>query len=100
MQLSLDVAKRTVTIQGPHPHTAELTEAETALLHELMRHPDQVRTCRQLVQAAWGYDVSEAEAASIVRSHISRLRKKIELEPGEPQRVKTVRGGGYFLVTR
>ena len=47
-----------------------------------MRHPDQVRTCRQLVHAAWGYDVSEAEAATIVRSHIFRLRKKIELDPG------------------
>ena len=55
-ELSLDVAKRTVTIQGQNPHMAELTEAETALLQELMRHPDQVRTCRQLVQAAWGYD--------------------------------------------
>jgi len=95
--LLLDLPKRTVTIQGPQPTVAELTEAEAALLQELMRHPNQVRTCRQLVQAVWGYDHSEAEAAGMVRSHIARLRKKTELDPGEPQHVKTVRGGGYFL---
>lgn len=95
--LALNVAKRTVTIDAPEPRTAELTEAEATILQELMRHPDQVRTCRQLVYAAWGYDMSEAEAAGTVRSHLFRLRKKIELDSANPQYIKTVRGGGYFL---
>lgn len=95
--LALDVAKRTVTVDAPEPRTAELTEAEAAILQELMRHPDQVRTCRQLVYAAWGYDMSEAEAAGTVRSHLFRLRKKIEIDSANPQFIKTVRGGGYFL---
>ena len=95
--LTLDMAKRIASIDGPQPHTAELTEAESVILADLMRHPDQVRTCRQLVHAAWGYDMSEAEAAGTVRSHLFRLRKKIELDSGNPQFVKTVRGGGYFL---
>jgi DNA-binding response OmpR family regulator len=71
----------------------------TALLQELMRHPNQVRTCRQLVQAVWSYDLGEVEAAGMVRPHIARLRKKTEVDPGAPQHVKTVRGGGYFLMT-
>lgn len=95
--LALDVAKRTVTIDAEEPRSAELTEAEADILQELMRHPDQVRTCRQLVYAAWGHDMSEAEAAGTVRSHLFRLRKKIELDSGNPQFIKTVRGGGYFL---
>ena len=95
--LSLDVGKRTVTVEAAEPRIAELTEAEVVILQELMRHPDQVRTCRQLVYAAWGYDVSEAEAAGTVRSHLFRLRRKIELDSGNPQYIKTVRGGGYFL---
>ena len=95
--LALDVGKRTVTVDAPEPRVAELTEAEAVILQELMRHPDQVRTCRQLVYAAWGYDMSEAEAAGTVRSHLFRLRKKIELDSGNPQFIKTVRGGGYFL---
>ena len=97
--LSLDLPKRILTVQGPHPCVAELTEAEAALLQELMRHPNQVRTCRQLVQAVWGYDLGEVEAAGMVRSHIARLRKKTEIDAGAPQHVKTVRGSGYFLVT-
>lgn len=95
--LTLNVDKRLATVGGSTPRAAELTEAETAILQELMRHPDQVRSCRQLVRAAWGYEASEMEAAGIVRSHIFRLRKKLEVDPANPQYVKTVRGGGYFL---
>jgi len=95
--LTLDVSKRRATVEDPGLRLAELTEAEVAILHELMRHPDQVRTCRQLVHAAWGYDMSEAEAAGAVRSHIFRLRRKIEADSAHPRFVRTVRGGGYFL---
>ena len=95
--LALDVSKRLVEIGGEPLRRMELTEAETAILQELMRHPGQVRTCRQLVQAVWGYDVSEMEAAGLVRSHIFRLRKKLASD-GDDQRIATVRGGGYFLV--
>ncbi len=98
--LTLDVEKRVATVDDSPPRSPELTEAEAAILQELMRHPDQVRTCRQLVWATWGYDASEAEAAGTVRSHIFRLRKKIEVDPAHPEFVKTVRGGGYFLVGR
>lgn len=96
-RLSLDVAKRIASVDAPDPRSVELTEAEADLLHELMRHPDQVRTCRQMVKAVWGYDMSEAEAAGTVRSHLFRLRKKIEIDSQNPQFIKTVRGGGYFL---
>lgn len=103
--LSLDVDKRLVVVDGPAsgvsdgpaPVSAELTEAETAILQDLIRHADQVRSCRQLVRSAWGYDTTEIEAAGMVRSHIFRLRKKLEADPANPQYVKTVRGGGYFL---
>lgn len=95
--LSLDVDKRLVVVNGPAPVTAELTEAETAILQDLIRHADQVRSCRQLVRSAWGYDTTEIEAAGMVRSHIFRLRKKLEADPANPKYVKTVRGGGYFL---
>lgn len=95
--LTLSLEKRLISVDGARPGAAELTEAEAAILQELMRHPDQVRTCRQLVKAAWGYDTSEVEAAGMVRSHVFRLRKKIEVDPASPRFVKTVRGGGYFL---
>lgn len=95
--LALDLGRRIASVDGPDSRSAELTEAEAAILQELMRRPEQVRTCRQLVYSAWGYDVSEAEAAGAVRSHLFRLRKKIEIDSQNPQFIKTVRGGGYFL---
>jgi DNA-binding response OmpR family regulator len=95
--ITLDVARRLARVAGEAPRAVELTEAETAILQELMRYPDQVRTCRRLVYAAWGYDLSEAQAAGTVRTHIFRLRRKLEIDASSPQLIKTVRGGGYFL---
>lgn len=99
--LTLDLGKRIVTVAGNTPdvtlRTAEVTEGEATILHELMRHAGQVRSARQLVYAAWGYSLMELEAANIVRSYIYRLRRKLEADPDHPQLLKTVRGGGYYL---
>ena len=32
-------------------------------------------------------------------THVSNLRRKIERDPGQPQRIVTARGVGYKLVT-
>jgi len=79
---------------------AELTTRETALLAHLMQHPDTVYSCRELAWSALGYDVSEREAQSIVRPHISRLRKKIEPDPAHPRLIHNIRGKGYFFSPR
>jgi DNA-binding response OmpR family regulator len=97
--LTLDCSRRVAVVAGDPPRTVELSAGEEGVLRCLLQHPGQVRSCRQIVYAGWGYDLSEPEAASMVRSYIHRLRLKLEQDPNEPCRIRTVRGGGYYWDT-
>lgn len=78
-------------------HRTKLTVSESALLSHLMQHPNVIFSYRELAQTALGYDVSEREAQSLIRPHISRLRKKIELDLGQPRLIRTAPGKGYLF---
>lgn len=75
----------------------ELTLSETKLLACLMQHSGTVLPCSELARAALDYDVEEQSAQGIIRPHICRLRKKIELDPDHPRLVRTVPGKGYLF---
>jgi DNA-binding response OmpR family regulator len=47
----------------------------------------------QLIDKLWGSDFFGDER--VVDTHIRRLRKKIELNPANPNFIKTVMGVGY-----
>lgn len=70
-----------------------LSPTEIRLLLELSRHPGQVRSREQLLQAVWG--VEYLLESRMVDASIQRLRSKIEDDPAHPQIVVTVRGFGY-----
>jgi DNA-binding response OmpR family regulator len=95
--LTLDSEKRTVTVNDGQPRQAELTEGETDVLMALMDQADEVLSCEELARAALGYEPDPAEAKSLVRPYIFRLRRKIESCPERPSLIRTVRGRGYFL---
>jgi two-component system response regulator MtrA len=57
-----------------------------------------VVSCKELVEAAQGYQTTEVEARPIVRVNIRRLRKKIEEDPDRPRYIQTVRDRGYRFV--
>lgn len=99
-RVSLDRDKRVTIVAGEGDAESlrtELTPSEAYLLTHLMQHPDSVLSCRELAQAALGYDVSEQEAKRIIRPHICRLRGKIEPDPSQPRLVRTKPGQGYFF---
>jgi DNA-binding response OmpR family regulator len=73
--------------------TLDLTAREFDLLRFLAAHPRQVFSRQQLLNQVWGYDYFGD--ASTVTVHIRRLREKVELDPAEPARLKTVWGVGY-----
>jgi len=77
-------------------HTQLLTQVEFDLLSHLMRHPGQVFSNDQLLQAVWGYPPGVGSPA-LVRVHIRNLRQKIECDPGDPKLLQTVRGHGYTV---
>ncbi|MGH2588469.1 MAG: response regulator [Dehalococcoidia bacterium] len=88
----LRINGRTHTVEdGRGPVT--LTAREFALLFYLARHPSQVFTREQLMDAVWDYEF--AGDASTVTVHMRRLRSKVEVDPSRPRHLKTVWGIGY-----
>ena len=68
----------------------ELTATEFDLLQHFIRHPRQVLSREQLIEAVWKGD---AESDNVVAVYVGYLRQKL----GEPRLLHTVRGAGYAL---
>ena len=60
-----------------------------------MTHPRRVLSRDQLLDLSQGRELAAFERS--IDNHISRLRRKIEADPSDPQLIKTVWGGGYSL---
>jgi two-component system, OmpR family, response regulator ResD len=88
--LALDPMARRVTVRGDD---VQLTVREFDLLLHLMRHPGQVFSRDQLMDAVWQY--SFYTDTSTVTVHVRRLRAKIEEDPSTPRWLQTVWGVGY-----
>jgi len=88
-EFEFDIARQVLTRAG---QTVRLTTGETGLLTTLSRRAGTV------VQR---YALAEALGAGSDRAvdvQMTRLRKKIEAEPAEPDYLMTVRGQGYRLL--
>jgi two-component system response regulator ResD len=88
--LELDPVARRVTVRGQE---AQLTVREYDLLLHFVRHPGQVFSRDQLMDAVWQY--SFYTDTSTVTVHVRRLRAKIEEDPSNPRWLQTVWGVGY-----
>jgi two-component system response regulator ResD len=89
-RLELDPAARRVTLAGEE---VQLTVREYDLLLHFMRHPGQVFSRDQLMDAVWQY--SFYTDTSTVTVHVRRLRAKIEEDASNPRWLQTVWGVGY-----
>ena len=91
-ELVVDMSARRVTSGG---HVVHVTPTEYGLLALLARHRDRVLTHQQIITELWGtnYEID----AQALRSHIGRLRKKIESDRSKPSLICTERGVGYWL---
>ena len=91
--LVIDFAGRTVARAGK---PVRLTPLEYDLLTLLVRNCGKVLTSAQILDQVWGADyVAEVQ---ILRTHICRLRNKIERNSSEPAIILTEPGVGYRLV--
>jgi DNA-binding response OmpR family regulator len=95
--LKLDRHKRLLVVAGEQEQKLSLTEGETVVLASLMMSPDQILSCRDLIQTGWGYSTNEREAQNIIRPHICRLRRKINNLFPHSTLLHTVRKRGYVL---
>lgn len=89
--LQLDLIRRRVTRQG---RPIELQPREFVLLEVLMRNEGRVVTRTMLLEQVW--DLHFDPQTSVVETHVSRLRSKIDKPFGKPL-LHTVRNIGYSL---
>ena len=87
-----DVERVLVDAEGQE---VALSSGEYHLLQALVRHPRQVMSRDRLLDLVRGREADIFDRA--IDNLVSRLRKKIEVDPAHPQLVKTVWGGGYTL---
>ncbi|WP_230473406.1 response regulator [Dyella choica] len=80
---------------GPHGESIDLTTGEFALLRVLVEHANKVLSRDQLMTHMHGRDAGPYDRSIDVQ--IGRLRRKIELDPASPQRIKSIRGAGYLF---
>jgi len=73
-----------------------LTAMEFDLLKAFAEHPNRVLSRDQLLDMAHNRDADVFDRSIDVR--ITRIRKKIEVDPEKPQVLKTIRGAGYMFV--
>lgn len=72
----------------------ELTSGEYKLLCFFMENPDRVLSAEQILGRLWDCDENFIDSKTLA-VYIRRLRMKIEDDPGEPEKIVTVRGMGY-----
>jgi len=80
---------------GPQGEAIALTSGEFALLRVFVEHASQVLTRDQLMTHIHGRDAGPFDRSIDVQ--IGRLRRKIEADPANPQRIKSIRGVGYLF---
>jgi two-component system KDP operon response regulator KdpE len=90
--LHLDVQRHAVMM---HEQPVEVTPSEFAILVELLSHPGAVVPCLRLTEAIQTAVDDEEAARQLIRPHIVRLRRKLELDPQQPCYLLSVRGLGY-----
>ena len=90
----MDLERHEVRVYG---EGVSMPLREFELLELFLRHPDRVLARSQIIEQIWGANyVGDTKTLDV---HVKRIRAKIEVEPGTPRLLTTVRGVGYMLVS-
>jgi two-component system KDP operon response regulator KdpE len=90
--LIVDLTDRKTSLNGTIVH---LTPIEFRLMATLIQHKDKVVTSAQILTEVWGSEYFNE--LQILRTHIGRLRRKVEHDAGNPTFIMTEPGVGYWL---
>jgi two-component system OmpR family response regulator len=89
----LDISQR--KLHSSDGVLVELTSGEFDILLAFLLHPQQILNRDQLLDLARGRVAGPLDRTIDVQ--VGRLRRKLEVDPKDPELIKTVRGGGYVL---
>jgi two-component system, OmpR family, response regulator ResD len=88
--LRIDPARREAEVDGVR---VVLTTLEFDLLHYAASRPGHVLTREVLMEQVWGSDRFVGDRS--IDNLVSRLRRKLEVDPDAPRYLQTVWGAGY-----
>src|SRR4029078_10650401 len=90
--IEIDLERRVVTRNG---ELVQLSRTEWLLLQHLAANAGKVVLHTELLTKVWGPEYRDD--LQYLRVWVSRVRRKLGAEPGEPGRIKTFQGIGYLL---
>ncbi|TMD32300.1 MAG: response regulator transcription factor, partial [Chloroflexi bacterium] len=90
--IEIDLERRMVTKGG---QLVQLSRTEWLLLQHLAANAGKVVLHTELLTKVWGPEYRDD--LQYLRVWVSRVRRKLGAEPGEPGRIKTFQGIGYLL---
>jgi DNA-binding response OmpR family regulator len=90
--LTVDLTRREVWVNG---QPVALTPTEFRLLSCFVKHAGETVPHDRLMMQVWGPNYAGARNA--IKLYVHQLRKKLEVDPRQPQRILTRRGEGYLF---
>lgn len=88
--LTINATRHEITLRD---EVLPLKPKEYELLLFFAEHRGQMLSREFILERVWGWDyIGDSRTVDV---HIRWLRKKIESDPSNPERIITVRGGGY-----
>ncbi len=87
--LKIDLVQRQVRLKGS---AIDLTPQEFSLLYVLAQSEGLALSRAELLQRAWPDEINNPRT---VDTHVLSLRKKLEVDPQQPNLIQTVRNIGY-----
>lgn len=88
--LELDLANASAYLNGINLHCTRL---EVEILSQLVRYPGQALSHAFLTEEIWGYQ--NVNDATLLKGHVSAIRRKLREAGGDEEMIRTVHGIGY-----
>ena len=94
-EIVVDLQGHRIMVRG---EKVEFTPTEYNLLVFLMENAGRSLTHEAILRRIWG--IEYGHEAEYLRVYIGRIRQKVELDPANPQYIKTAFGYGYYFKGR
>ena len=79
-----------------HGQVVRMTPREFHILHTLMLNAGRIVPTARLIERVWGFDGGDSH---MLKTHISHIRRKLNLVSGEPGFIQSITSVGYILET-
>jgi DNA-binding response OmpR family regulator len=90
MGLEIDLANQAAYMDGIN---LNCTRLEVEILSQLVRYPGQALSHAFLTDQIWGY--KNVNDATLLKGHVSAIRRKVREAGGNEDMIRTVHGVGY-----